>query len=90
VPARCPDEEIATLIVRSDPDGVIRLSSCLTPQAVIRRSFEPGAHVSITDGPFRGFEGLHGMSTRDREMVLIELLGRKTTVGVPAGFVLPR
>jgi transcriptional antiterminator RfaH len=87
-PAKCPDEEIATLIARSDPDGVIRLSSCLTPQAVVRRSFEAGARVSITDGPFRGFEGLHtGMSTRDREMVLIDLLGRKTTVGVPAGFV---
>jgi transcription antitermination factor NusG len=89
VPARCPDEEIATLIARSDPDGVIRLSSRLTPQAVVRRAFEPGAPVSITEGPFRGFAGLHtGMSTRDREMVLIDLLGRKTTVGVPAGFVL--
>jgi hypothetical protein len=30
------------------------------------------------------------MSTRDREMVLIDLLGRKTTVGVPTGFVHPR
>jgi transcription antitermination factor NusG len=91
VPARCPDEEIATLIARSDPDGVIRLSSVLTPQSVVRRSFESGAKVEIVDGPFRGFSGLHtGMSTRDREMVLIDLLGRKTTVGVPAGFVHPR
>jgi transcriptional antiterminator RfaH len=89
VPAKCPDEEIATLIARSDPDGVIRLSSSLTPQAVVRRAFEPGAPVSITEGPFRGFAALHtGMSTRDREMVLIDLLGRKTAVGVPAGFVL--
>jgi transcriptional antiterminator RfaH len=88
-PARCPDEEIARLIARSDPDGVIRLSSSLTPQAVVRRAFEPGAQVSITEGPFRGFAALHtGMSTRDREMVLIDLLGRKTAVGVPAGFVL--
>jgi transcription antitermination factor NusG len=88
VPARCPDEEIATLIARSDPDGVIRLSSCLTPQAVVRRTFEPGAQVSITDGPLHGFGGLHtGMSTRDRELVLVNLLGRMTTVGVPAGFV---
>jgi transcription antitermination factor NusG len=86
VPARCPDEEIATLIARSDPDGVIRLSSRLTPQALVRRTFEPCAEVAITDGPFRGFAALHtGMSTRDREMVPIDLLGRKTTVGVPAG-----
>jgi hypothetical protein len=27
------------------------------------------------------------MSTRDREMVLVNLLGRMTTVGVPAGLV---
>ena len=86
--ARCPDEEIATLMARSDADGIIRLSSRLTPQAVVRRTFEPGAQVSITEGPFLGLGGLHtGMSTRDREMVLVNLLGRMTTVGVPAGFV---
>ena len=90
VPARCPDEEIAKLIARSDPDGVIRLASCLTPQSVVRRAFEPGAKVEITGGPFRGFDAIHtGMTVRDREMVLIDLLGRKTTVGVAAGFVLP-
>jgi transcription antitermination factor NusG len=89
VPARCPDAEIAALIERSDADGVIRLSSSLTPQAVVRRAFEPGAPVLIGEGPFRDFQALHtGMSTRDREMVLIDLLGRKTTVGVPTGFVL--
>ncbi len=76
------------LIARSDPDGVIRLSSCLTPQSIIRCTFEPGAKVSITDGAFRGFGGLHtGMSTKDRELVLVNLLGRMTTVGVPAGLV---
>jgi hypothetical protein len=25
-PARCPDEEIARLIARADPDGIVRLS----------------------------------------------------------------
>lgn len=91
VPAKCPDEEIATLMARSDPDGVIRLSSVLTPQAVVRHSFVSGAKVTVTDGPFRGFTALHtGMSTRDREMLLIDLLGRKTTVGVPAAFVAPQ
>jgi transcription antitermination factor NusG len=59
MPAKCPDEEIATLIARSDRDGVIRLSSNLT-SAVVRRVYEPGAQVSIVDGPFRGFNGLHG------------------------------
>ena len=91
VPARCPDEEIAKLIARSDPDGVIRLASCLTPQSVVRRAFAPGAKVAITGGPFRGFDAIHtGMTVRDREMVLIDLLGRKTTIAVAAGLVLPQ
>jgi hypothetical protein len=42
LPARCPDEEIATLIARSDADGIIRLSSSLTAQSVVRRAYEPG------------------------------------------------
>jgi transcription antitermination factor NusG len=46
--------------------------------------------VSIVDGPFHGFGGLHtGMSTRNRELVLINVLGRQTSVAVPAGLVLP-
>jgi transcription antitermination factor NusG len=90
-PARCPDDDIAKLIARSDADGIIRLSSCLSPQSVVRRSFEPNTLVTIADGPFRGFDAMHtGMSTRDREMLLIDLLGRRTTVGVPAGFIVPR
>jgi transcription antitermination factor NusG len=88
MPARCPDEEIATLIARSDPDGVIRLNSRMTPQSVVRRAFESGAQVSIVDGPFRGFRALHtGMSTRDREMVLINILGGPRPVEVAAGLV---
>jgi transcription antitermination factor NusG len=52
------------------------LSSCLTSRSVVRRAFEPGAKVEIVNGPFRGFNGLHTrMSTRDRELVLINILG---------------
>jgi transcriptional antiterminator RfaH len=90
LPAKCPDEEIATLIARSDADGVIRLNSCLTRHTVVRRAFEPGEQVSIVDGPFRGFNGLHtGMSTRDRETVLLNILGGPRPVEVPAGLVAP-
>jgi transcription antitermination factor NusG len=46
--------------------------------------------VEIVDGPFRGFNGLHtGMSTRDREMVLINILGGPRPVEVAAGLVAP-
>jgi transcription antitermination factor NusG len=88
LPAKCPDEEIATLIARSDADGIIRLSSSLTAQSVVRRAYEPGAKVWVIDGPFRGFNGLHtGMSTRDREMVLINILGATRPVEIPAGLI---
>ena len=90
LPARRPDEEIATLIARSDADGIIRLSSSLTSQSVVRRAYEPGAKVEIVDGPFRGFNGLHtGMSTRDREMVLINILGATRPVEISAGLFAP-
>lgn len=90
MPAKCPDEEIATLIARSDADGVIRLSSSLTSQSVVRRAYEPGAKVAIADGPFRGFNGLHtGMTTRDRELVLINILGASRPVEIAAGLLAP-
>jgi hypothetical protein len=61
VPARCPDEEIATLIARSDADGVIRLSSCLTSQSVVRRAFEPGGESADRRRPVSRFQrAAHG------------------------------
>ena len=90
MPAKCPDEQITTLIARSDADGVIRLSSSLTSQSVVRRAYEPGAKVAIADGPFRGFNGLHtGMTTRDRELVLINILGASRPVEIAAGLLAP-
>ena len=75
---------------RIRPDGVICLASCLTPQSVVGRAFEPGAKVACR----RPFPRLRRDPHRndgalDREMVLIDLLGRKRTVGFAAGFVLP-
>jgi transcriptional antiterminator RfaH len=85
-PARCPDEEIAALLERSDRDGIIRLAA--RPSSLSRRVLAPGAHVAIAGGPFRGFEAIHtGMTAHERELVLINLLGRQTTVAVPAGLI---
>jgi transcriptional antiterminator RfaH len=87
-PARCPDEDIGALIERGDRDGVIRLPP--RPPQSFSRAFVPGSTVTIADGPLRGLSALHtGMSTHDREAVLIDLLGRQTSVAVPAGLVLP-
>jgi hypothetical protein len=51
VPARCPDEEIATLIARSDPDGVIRLSSA--PASSAPRGLPSPQEARCRPGPDR-------------------------------------
>jgi transcriptional antiterminator RfaH len=87
-PARCPDEEIAALLSRADPDGVIRLSA--RPSLPSRRILTPGAVVAIADGPFRGFEGIYsGQSAQEREIVLLNLLGAVRPVEIAAGLLAP-
>ena len=89
IPAKCPDQEIARLLERSDADGIVRLGP-RTPQP-IRRAFAPGAAVSVSSGPFAGFDGIHtGMSTREREIVLLDILGALRPVEIAAGAVAPR
>ena len=88
-PAKCPDAEIAALIERSDPDGVIRLAA-RPPLRPIRRAFTPGARVEIAGGPFRGVEGVYqGMSARERELVLLNVLGSQRPVEIAAGLLAP-
>ena len=83
-PAHCPDAEIEALIARADPDGVIRLPPPTLPAP--RRVFAAGEAVTVSDGPFRGFAGIHtGMSTRDREVVLLNVLGGQRPVAIAAG-----
>ena len=50
-PARCPDEEIARLIARADPDGPRPLSSSA-------RVLTPSAAIAVTGGPFAGLNGV--------------------------------
>jgi hypothetical protein len=86
-PAKCPDAEVAKLLERSDRDGIIRLPARPPP---LSRRLALGAPVTIGDGPFRGLSGIHqGMSAHDRELVLINILGRQTPVEIAAGLVLP-
>jgi transcriptional antiterminator RfaH len=75
-PARCPDAEIAQLIARADPDGIVRLPP---PPPAARLS--PGATVVIADGPLQGFTAIYeGQTANERERVLIDLLGRQAPV----------
>lgn len=89
IPSRCPDVEIAALLERTDADGVIRLAA--RPSSPQRRILTPGSTVAIADGPFRGLSGVYaGMTTHERELILIDILGSTRPVAVSAGLVVPQ
>jgi transcription antitermination factor NusG len=89
-PARCPDEEIAKLLERSDPDGVIRLQARPSHASPRQRIIAPGAQVAIAGGPFRGLNGVYvGMSARERELILLNVLGASRPVEIAAGLIRP-
>jgi transcriptional antiterminator RfaH len=74
-PARCPDAEIALLRRRLGDDGIVHL-----PRLRL------GSRVRVLSGPFVGFLGLYaGMTTHQRELVLVNLLGRQTRVELAPG-----
>jgi transcriptional antiterminator RfaH len=53
--------------------------------AVIKRLFEPGQRVLVTEGAFAGVEGVFQMDDgQARAMVLIELLSRQVRLPVAA------
>src|SRR5580700_7522118 len=87
-PARCPDHEIDSLKAMIDGHGYIKLPEA--PPPPIRRKIAIGARVRIASGPFGGMSGLYaGMSTKDREKILLNLLGGQRPVLVPANLVIP-
>ena len=88
-PSRCPDSEIAALLERADSDGIIRLGA--RPPAPPRHVLRPGAPVAIADGPLRGLSGVYaGMTARDRELVLLNVLGATRPVELAAGLIVPQ
>jgi transcriptional antiterminator RfaH len=85
-PAKVPDVEIEALKARADKIGVIRLPPPPPPKP--RRVFKKGEPVRILAGPFASFNAIHtGMSARDRELVLIDVLGGNRQVGVPSHLI---
>ena len=72
-PARCPDHEVDSLKAMMDARGYVRLPGA--PAAPAGRKIAIGAKVRITAGPFGGMSGLYaGQSTRERELILLNLL----------------
>jgi transcriptional antiterminator RfaH len=88
-PARCPDREIDSLKAMIDSHGCIKLPEA--PVSPVRRTIAIGSKVKITSGPFGGWVGLYaGMTTRERELVLLNVLGATRPVAVAAHLVAPQ
>jgi transcriptional antiterminator RfaH len=88
-PARCPDHEIDSLKAMIDGHGFIRLPEA--PPPPVRRAIAIGARVRIASGPFGGTSGLYaGQSTRERELVLLNVLGGQRPVAIAANLVVPQ
>jgi transcriptional antiterminator RfaH len=74
-PARLK-EEIVTSIRKREVDGLVKLP--------LPNRLKPGQKVRITSGSFAGQIALyHGQSSRDRERVLLDLLGRQVPIDLP-------
>jgi transcriptional antiterminator RfaH len=87
-PARCPDHEIDSLKAMIDGHGYISLPD--RPSTPVTRTIAIGARVRIASGPFGGWQGLYaGQSTRERELVLLNLLGGQRPVAIAANLVIP-
>ena len=85
-PARCPDREIEALKAMIDRHGFVRLPEA--PPPPVPRKIAIGAKVRIASGPFGGMIGLYaGMSTRERELVLLNVLGGQRPVAIAANLV---
>ena len=72
-----------------DGHGYIKLPE--TPPPPVRRKIAIGAKVKVTVGPFGGMSGPYaGQSTRERELILLNLLGSQRPVAIAANLVVPQ
>jgi hypothetical protein len=56
----------------------------------VRRKIAIGARVRIAAGPFGGMTGLYaGMSAKDRERVLLHVLGGQREIRIASNLVVP-
>jgi len=75
--------EIVTHIRKREVGGFVKLP-------LPNRNLKPGQRVRVINGAFQGQIGLYeGMSGRDRERVLLELLGQIVPVELPANQIVP-
>jgi transcriptional antiterminator RfaH len=82
-PACLKDEIIATIRKRETSEGFVKLP-------LPNRQLKPGQKVRVISGSFNGQIGLYeGQTSRDRERVLLELLGQAVPVELPSKDIAP-
>jgi hypothetical protein len=82
----CRTRRSKPLQARADASGIIRL-----PPPPSARVFCKGDRVKISAGQWASFDAVHtGMSTRERELVLITILGAQREVSVASHLVATR
>lgn len=81
VAAAVPDDLIALLRAREDDRGI---------QVLPADDYKRGARVRITDGGLMGYEAMFvARTSRDRVVVLLQILGKYTRVSVDAAAIEP-
>lgn len=81
LPARVPDDLINGLMARDDETGIQNLA---TPE------FKSGDRVRIVEGPMAGYEAIFkARGSQERVMVLLDVVGKVTRVGLPLGYLEP-
>lgn len=74
------EEEIAKLRSELGPGDTVKLATKARPA-----NFAKGESVQIIDGQFRGLGGeVVKVFSRDRVRILLDMVGRKTAISVPA------
>lgn len=81
LPAPVPDELVQFLRGREDPEGLHVLTV---------DEYKSGARVRITAGGMAGYEGIFvAPSSRQRVVVLLDILGKQTRTVIEAGSIEP-
>lgn len=77
-PGIISDDVVEAIRSQEGPDGYVVL-----PQNPNTPSLKRGQRIRLRNGPYLGYIGLYdGQTSKDRERVLLELLGRKIVVRV--------
>lgn len=79
------DRDMAGLIARADPDGLIKDPP---KPAGVRVIFDVGDHVRVDEGPFQGFTArVDALDSGGMISISIDIFGRPTPVSLPIGWV---